>query len=362
LINVTKSFLPPLDEYVEYLKGIWAREHLTNHGPLVNELEEKLKQYTESKHFLFVNNGTIALQLAIKALDLSGEVITTPFSYVATTSSLVWENTKPVFVDIDPSTFTIDVTKIEAAITKSTSAILATHVYGIPCNVDAIESIAIKHKLKVIYDGAHAFGVRYKGRPLLSYGDISTLSFHATKLFHTVEGGGVTTQDDAIAHKLAYMRNFGHKGQEEFWGLGINGKNCEFHAAMGLCVFPQIGHILETRKKLSELYTHYFKELDVPLQMAKIPEGTEYNYAYYPVVFESEKHLLTVKDNLNAAYIYPRRYFYPSLNTLPYFNPRQSLPVADSISCRILCLPLYHDLSPDNIRRICNIIAQVLKY
>jgi dTDP-4-amino-4,6-dideoxygalactose transaminase len=351
-----------MEEYVKYLEGIWSREHLTNHGPLVNELEEKLKQYTGAKHFLYVNNGTIALQLAIKALDLTGEVITTPFSYVATCSSLVWENIKPVFVDIDPSTFTIDAKKIEAAITPATTAILSTHVYGIPCDVEKIASIAKKHKLKVIYDGAHAFGVQYKGKPLLSYGDISTLSFHATKLFHTIEGGGIATQDDALAHKIAYMRNFGHKGQEEFWGLGINGKNSEFHAAMGLCMYPQISNILETRKKLSDTYTRYLQELEVNVQRPVIPAGTEYNHAYYPVVFNSEKDLLTVKDSLNAAYIYPRRYFYPALNSLPYFNPQQSLPVAESISCRVLCLPLYHDLASENIKRICHIIAQVLKY
>src|SRR5688572_25479009 len=237
MINVTKSFLPPIEEYVKYLEGIWERCHLTNHGPLVNELEEKLKTYLGVKNFFYLNNGTIAIQLAIKALDITGEVITTPFSYVATCSSIVWENAKPVFVDIDPGNFTIDATKIEAAITPRTSAILATHVYGIPCNVEEIDRIAKKHKLKVVYDAAHAFGVEYKGASLLNYGHISTLSFHATKLFHTVEGGGITTNDDELAHRIAYMRNFGHKGQEEFWGLGINGKSSEFHAAMGLCMF-----------------------------------------------------------------------------------------------------------------------------
>lgn len=362
MINVTKSYLPSLEDYVKYLEAIWERGHLTNHGPLVNELEDKLKEWLDVKHFYFVNNGTIAIQLAIKALDLKGEVITTPFSYVATSSSLVWENTQPVFVDIDPKTFTIDTKKIEAAITPKTSAILSTHVYGIPCDVEAIESIAKKHKLKVIYDAAHAFGVQYKGKSIMQYGDISTLSFHATKLFHTVEGGGVSTQDAELAHRISYMRNFGHKGQEEFWGLGINGKNSELHAAMGLCIFPKISEILQLRKKLSETYTHYFNELQVNIQRPVLPQHTEYNYAYYPVVFENEKQLLTVRDNLNAAYIYPRRYFFPALNSLPYFVPKQSLPIAESISERVLCLPLYHDLSPDNIRRICQIIAQVLKY
>lgn len=362
MINVTKSFLPPLEEYVKYLEGIWERCHLTNHGPLVNELEEKLKGYLGVKNFFYLNNGTIAIQLAIKALDLQGEIITTPFSYVATCSSIVWENAKPVFVDIHPENFTIDATKIEAAITPQTSAILSTHVYGIPCDVEAIQRIAAKHNVKVIYDAAHAFGVKYKGSSILNYGDISTLSFHATKLFHTVEGGGMTTNDDELAHRIAYMRNFGHKGQEEFWGLGINGKSSEFHAAMGLCMFPQIDNILEIRKKLSGLYDKYITEMKLPVQRPIIPADTEYNYAYYPVVFASEKKLLSVKDSLVAAYIYPRRYFYPSLNTLPYITGRYSLPVAESVASRVLCLPLFHELSQENIKRICHIMAEVLKY
>lgn len=362
MINVTRAFLPPLEEYVKYLEGIWDRCHLTNHGPLVNELEEKLKEYLGVNHFFFINNGTVALQIAIKALNLTGEIITTPFSYVATTSSVIWENASPVFVDIHPETFTIDAGKIEAAITPNTSAILATHVYGIPCEVEKIKEIADRHGIKVIYDAAHAFGVNYKGKSLLNYGDISTLSFHATKLFHTVEGGGIITNEEELAHRISYMRNFGHKGQEEFWGLGINGKNSEFHAAMGLCMYPRIDSILESRKKLSETYDQYFQELQVDIQRPVIPTDTVYNYAYYPVVFTSEKQLLSVRDNLNAAYIYPRRYFYPSLNTLPYLGERKQLEHSESLSTRVLCLPLYYELTPDHIKRICSIIAQVLKH
>lgn len=351
-----------MEEYAKYVEGIWDRCHLTNHGPLVNELEDKLRNYLEAKHFFYLNNGTIAIQIAIKALDLKGEVITTPFSYVATCSSIVWENARPVFVDINPANFTIDVASIEAAITPATSAILSTHVYGIPCDVEAIQAIADKHGLKVIYDAAHAFGVQYKGKALVNYGDISTLSFHATKLFHTTEGGGVVVNDDELAHRIGYMRNFGHKGQEEFWGLGINGKNSEFHAAMGLSVYPYINKILETRKVLSGIYDQYFRELALPVLRPAIPAETSYNFAYYPVAFKTEKQLLTVRDSLNAAYIYPRRYFYPSLSTLPYLDNKQSLPVAESIASRVLCLPLYHDLAQENIKRICYIIREVLKY
>ncbi|HEX3933758.1 MAG TPA: DegT/DnrJ/EryC1/StrS family aminotransferase [Puia sp.] len=362
MINVTKSYLPPLEEYVKYLEGIWERGHLTNHGPLVNELEEKLRQYLGVRHFFFVNNGTIAIQIAIKALNLQGEIITTPFSYVATTSSIAWENCTPVFVDIDPDNFTIDASKIEAAITPATTAILATHVYGIPCLVKDIEAIAVRHGLKVIYDAAHAFGVGYDGKGIMNYGDISTLSFHATKLFHTVEGGAIMTNDDALAHRIGYMRNFGHKGQEDFWGLGINGKSSEFHAAMGLCMFPQIEAILGSRKTLSLAYDQCLDELKVNVKRPRLPQGTDYNYAYYPVVFESEKQLLSVRDNLNAAYIYPRRYFYPSLHTLPYVKPGRPLPQTESVSARVLCLPLYHDLQVDSIKKICHIMAEVLKY
>jgi dTDP-4-amino-4,6-dideoxygalactose transaminase len=274
----------------------------------------------------------------------------------------VWENAKPIFVDIDPGTFTIDASKIEGAVTSDTSAILATHVYGIPCNVSQIEQIAKKHNLKIIYDAAHAFGVTYNGTSILNYGDISTLSFHATKLFHTVEGGGIATSNDDLAQRISYMRNFGHKGQEEFWGLGINGKNSEFHAAMGLCMFPQIDTLLTNRKRLSNIYDEYFKEMNLKLQRPVLPQGTDYNHAYYPVVFETEKQLQSVKDNLNAAYIYPRRYFYPSLSTLPYIDKGKTMPVSESISARVLCLPLYDDLSAEAIRRICNIIFEVIKY
>ena len=359
MINVTKSFLPPLEQYIEYLKGIWERGHLTNHGPLVNELEDKLRTYFGVKHFFFINNGTVALQIAIKALELKGEVITTPFSYVATTSSIVWEQATPVFADIDPDTFTIDPLKIEAAITSKTSAILATHVYGIPCDVEAIKKIADKHKLKIIYDAAHAFDVKCNGKSILEYGDISTLSFHATKLFHTVEGGGITTNDDELAHRISYMRNFGHKGQEEFWGLGINGKNSEFHAAMGLCLLPNITTIIKERKERCDLYTSLLKDLDV--QLYKLPKNVEWNYAYFPVVFKNEKTLLIIKDVLNALYIHPRRYFYPSLSTLGYVSGNPT-PVSDDISERVLCLPLYNDLPFDAIRRITDVIRDTTRY
>src|SRR5690606_27065948 len=235
MIPVTKPFLPKVEEYDKYLASIWERQWLTNNGPLVNEFELKLKEYLDVNHLLYVSNGTIALQIAIKALELSGEIITTPFSFVATTSSIVWEGCKPVFVDIDSETFNIDPRKIESAITPSTSAILATHVYGNPCDIDAIQKIADKYNLKVIYDAAHCFGTKYKGKSVFDYGDISTTSFHATKLFHSIEGGAVFTRCPELLKKMSFIRNFGHNGPSDFKELGLNGKNSEFHAAMGLC-------------------------------------------------------------------------------------------------------------------------------
>lgn len=361
MINVTRAFLPPAEQYQNYLKGIWERAHLTNNGPLLLELEEKLRNYFESKHFIFLNNGTSAIQIAIKGLALSGEIITTPFSYVATTSSIVWENCKPVFADIDSKTLTIDASKVESLITAKTTGILATHVYGIPCDVEALEKIAKKHNLKIIYDAAHAFGVKYKGKPLVNYGDASTLSFHATKLFHTTEGGGIVTNDETAAHKFSYMRNFGHKGQEEFWGVGINAKNSEFHAAMGLCVFPYVEEIIRKRKELTELYDALLLKDNLQITRPTIPANTEYNYAYYPVLFESETILKSVVLSLHADFIHPRRYFYPPLSTLNYVK-KQSVPITADVSGRVLCLPLYYELETEQVKRICQIMRHVLRF
>ena len=356
-INVTQSYLPPLEEYVKYLTGIWERVYLTNAGPLVVELEQRLKDELGVKHLFFVNNGTIALQIAIRALDLKGEVLTTPFSYVATTSSLVWEGCTPVFVDIDPATLCINPALLEAAITPRTVGIMATHVYGNPCDVEAIEAIAKRHNLKVIYDAAHAFGVTYKENSVLNYGDISTLSFHATKLFHTGEGGAIVTNDDELAHRIAYMRNFGHNGPEAFWGVGVNGKSSELHAAMGLCVLPKVPELIAKRQLLSERY-------DALLDGTKcvrpvIREHTAYNFSYHPIVLPSEEVLLKVRDNLNAHEITPRRYFYPSLNTLSYVDP-QPAPVSEDISRRVLCLPLYYDLEISQVEDIARLINEVI--
>lgn len=336
-INITKTYLPKLEEYIEYLQKIWENHQLTNNGPLVLELEAKLKAFLGVKNLILVSNGTLGLQIAIRASELQNEIITTPFSYVATTSSIVWEGVKPVFVDIDPNTLCIDPDLIEAAITPNTTAILTTHVYGIPCDVIKINEIAKKHQIKVIYDAAHSFGVKYYGKSLAAYGDISILSFHATKLFHTAEGGAIITNDDQLAHKIKYMRNFGHKGQEDFWGLGINGKVSELHAAMGLCVLPQINEIINIRKQVFECYDELIINLN--LRKPSLPDNTEHNFIYYPVIFPSESSLLRVKTALNKQAIYPRRYFYPALTKLPYIQT-QTARLSEVISKKVLCLPI----------------------
>lgn len=355
MIPITKPFLPNSDLYKKYIDDIWERNWLTNNGPLVNELELKLKEYLQLDHLLFVGNGTIALQLAIKALGLKGEIITTPFSYVATTTSIAWEGCTPVFVDILPDRLTIDSSKIEAAITPRTSAILATHVYSIPCDVESIEKIAKKHKLKVIYDGAHAFGVKVKGRSIFEYGDISTCSFHATKIFHSIEGGAVITKDPGLVRKMALLRNFGHDGFEKFNGIGINGKNSEFHAAMGLAILPVISEILQKRKSQ---YLHYQKLLvNLSVTYPNIRDIEVYNYSYFPIIFSSENQLLRSKEILENNEIGCRRYFYPGLNQLNYTSG--DCPISDTISSRILCLPLYHTLKEEEQSMIARLLLRV---
>lgn len=357
MIPITKPFLPPQDEYEKYLSGIWTRNWLTNSGPLSSELEMKLKQHLKVNHLLFVGNGTIALQMAIKALDLKGEIITTPFSFIATTSSIVWEGCTPIFVDIDKNTLNIDPSKIEAAISENTTAILATHVYGNPCDVIAIDKIAKKHNLKVIYDGAHAFGVEVYGKSVFEFGDISICSLHATKLYHSIEGGFIVTEDPELLRKLAFMRNFGFNGPEAFEGLGINGKNSEFHAAMGLVNLDYIRAIHEKRKQLTETYDKYLKRFN-----AKKPVWTAeatINYAYYPLVFESEELMHKSIEILRGYEIFTRRYFYPSLaKVLPYLKPVE-MPITDMIAKKVLCLPLYYDLSIEEVELICRLLLRI---
>jgi dTDP-4-amino-4,6-dideoxygalactose transaminase len=357
MIPVTRPFMPPQEEYQKYLSGIWDRKWLTNMGPLASNLEMSLKDYLDVKHLLFVTNGTVALQIAIKALELKGEIITTPFSFVATSSSIVWEGCSPVFVDIDKNSLNIDATKIEQAINSKTSAILATHVYGNPCDVEAIQAIANKHQLKVIYDGAHAFGVNIKGKSIFEYGDITTCSLHATKLYHSIEGGLIMTKDASLLKKMAYMRNFGFSSAESYAEVGINGKNSEFHAAMGLANLRHFPGILEKRRSLSERYDEKLKTLKAVKPLWHTDSNS--NYSYYPLIFESESQLIKTIEELKINEIFGRRYFYPSLaKSLPYIDS-QNFEVTDHISERVFCLPLYYDLTIEEVDLIARLILRI---
>lgn len=356
MIQVTKPFFPPEEEYQELLHEIWKNGWITNNGPFVKALEEKLKNYLKVKNILYVGNGTIALQIAIKALELEGEIITTPFSYVATSSSIVWENCTPVFADIDPDTFNIDPSEIERKITSRTTAILATHVFGNPCDVEQIRNIANDYNLKVIYDAAHCFGTSYKGSSIFNWGDISTASFHATKIYHTVEGGAVFSENEKLIKKMSFMRNFGHNGPAKFKGVGINGKNSELHAAMGVLNLKYIESILERRKDQYYKYQKGLKECEVQFQ--NIQPNASINYSYFPVLFKDEKQLLEIIDALKTELIFPRRYFYPSLNKLNYTGGKA--PVSEDIASRILCIPLYHELSSSDQNKVIKIISENL--
>lgn len=353
MINVTKSFFPPLEVYQDYVKKIWENQWLTNNGKLFEELSFKLKKKLGVNNIIPMTNGTLPIQIALNAFGEEGEIITTPFSYVATTATIVWEKCTPVFVDINAEYLTIDETKIEAAITEKTTCILATHVYGNPCNVTAIDKIAKKYGLKVIYDAAHCFGVNYNGQSIFNFGDVSTCSFHATKLFHTGEGGALFCQDQSTLHEMKYRHNFGHNGREHYHGLGINAKMSELQAAMGLSVLPHMEYIIRERRLICDQYneTLNFENL-VKLKLRK---GTDWNYAYYPIIFSSEKKLLEVQKKLINNSITPRRYFYPSLEELPYVNSN-NCPVAKDIASRVLCLPLYVGLKKEEQLKIIKLI------
>jgi dTDP-4-amino-4,6-dideoxygalactose transaminase len=349
MIPVTKAFLPPFESYAAQVQRAYDAQWLTNRGQLVCELEEKLRAYLSVPNIIIMNNGTVPIQIALRLLGQQGEIITTPFSYIATSSVIVWEHCKPVFVDIHPEYLTIDETQIESAITPNTKAILATHVFGNPCNVAAIEKISLKYGLSVIYDAAHCFGVDYENKSIFRYGTLSTCSFHATKIFHTAEGGAVFCEDEDLLHQLFYSHNFGHNGPEAFFGMGINAKISELQAAMGLAVLPEMPDIIQARKEICQQYDQLlsFKHF----RTLRLREGTNWNYSYYPIVFTDESILLRVKEELNRLNIFPRRYFYPSLNTIPYLAG-QHMPVSEKISCSVLCLPLYLGLHDNDVATI----------
>ncbi len=355
-IFVTQPSLAPLEEFKSLLNGVWERGILTHNGPLVQQLEKEIQTKLNLDHFLVVANGTLAIQMAIKALELKGEIITTPFTWVATLSAIQWEGCTPIFCDIQPDTLNIDPLKIEEKITKNTVAIMPVHVFGNPCDVEAIEAIAKRHDLKVIYDAAHAVGSKINEKSLLEYGDISATSLHATKLLNTGEGGGCITSNNDLHEKLKRVRFFGHDNNKEIVEEGFNGKLTEIHAALGLANLKYFDLVLEDRKNK---YTHYLNSLNniKSLTFQNLKLGFS-NYSYFPVIFESEIQLLNVEKALNATNIFPRRYFYPSVNTFGAIVTYDKMPIAEDISQRILCLPLYYSLTYEDINFIISVIIE----
>ena len=353
MIPVTKAYLPNKEKYQSYVDRIFQSGWLTNNGSLLQELEQRLADYLGVQNIILVANGSFALQLAYKALALEGEVITTPFSFAATTSTLAWEGLKPVFADINPKTFNIDPAQIEAQITPNTGAIVPVHVFGNPCDVEAIQAIADKHKLKVIYDAAHAFGSKYKDQSVLNFGDISTLSFHSTKIFHTIEGGAVITNDDELAKKVRLMINFGISGPTSIDSVGTNAKMNEFEAAMGLCVLDEIEVIKQQR---ANIWQRYIENLPRQLKLQQWHKHGENNHAYAPVLFENEEQLLRIEAKLQESNVLPRRYFYPSLDTLDYLQSKQVCKHSRDIASRILCLPIYPSLDIKSVKKIIRLI------
>lgn len=366
---VTKSFLPSPKEYRAMLAKIWKSGILTNDGTFNKELERQLAEFLEfnqNEDYLRVtSNGTIVLQMALRAIGVKpgDKIITTPFSYVATTNTILWENCIPLFADIKRDDFNIDPDKIKDLLDEfpETKAIMATHVYGNACDVDRIKTIVEQHKVtygqdvKIIYDAAHTFGAKYNGKSLLRYGDLSTCSFHATKVFHTVEGGCIVSHDAVMDDELSYMRSFGHRG-DDYHSVGINAKNSEFHTAMGLVMLPKVRELIEQRKQVAAWY-------DARLNFGAIRRptllpGMEYNYAYYPVLFESEEVLKQVRAALVADQITPRRYFYPSLNKLEFLDKslQRSCEVSEEVAKAVLSLPFYPELSEANVERVCRIV------
>lgn len=362
MITVSKTRFPSLVGYIKYLKRIWKTGWVTNKGELSIELEEKLKKYLKVDNLLVVANGTLALQIVFKALALESEVITTPFTFPATTNSLIWEGLKPVFADINPETFNLDPIHVEKKITKNTSAILAVHVFGNPCDLEALDKIAEKHNLKIIYDAAHAFGVEYKNKSILNWGDANILSFHAAKVFQTAEGGAIAVRSKKLADKIDLMRNHGIKTYDVVVIPGINAKMNELEAAMGLSIFGGLKKELAGRKRIYKKYISAFKD-DQRFRLQKLNENlTEYNYPYFPICFLDEKTRDKVHDALLANGIRARKYFYPPCHELPYLKSKKlHLPNATKISHTILCLPLYGSLALKDVTRIIKIIQKEVR-
>lgn len=358
LIYVTRPYLPPIDEFLPMLRQIWDSRVLTNNGPFHQQFENRLRSYLDVPHVSLVSNGMLALAMALDAAELEGEVITTPYSFVATTHAVRMGRLTPVFVDVRRSDLNIDPAAVEAAITPRTTAIVAVHVYGNPCDVEALEAIARRHGLKVIYDAAHAFGVTYRGRSLLSWGDFATLSFHATKAFNTFEGGAVVMPSVESKRVIDNLRNFGIANETEIPAVGTNAKMAEVNAALGLLQISHFGTVLRLRREVDRRYRDMLA--DVPgIEMLAIPAETEPNFSYFPILVKPDFRVGrdVLYRELLAGGIYSRRYFYPLLSSLPMYRDEPSaaaarLPVAHRAAEEILCLPIYPDLDADAQERI----------
>lgn len=360
-ILVTKSSMPPMDEYIEEIKELWDSHWLTNMGAKHKQLEKELKKYLGVDGVSLFSNGHMALELAIQAMNLSGEVITTPFTFASTTHAIVRNGLTPVFCDINPEDFTMDVNQIESLITDKTSAIIPVHVYGNVCNVEEIERIAKKYDLKVIYDAAHTFGVKYKGKGIGSYGDASMFSFHATKVYNSIEGGAVTFNNEEFGLDLYRLKNFGIRNQVVVDGVGANAKMNEFQAAMGICNLRHIDEEIAKRKKVHDKYMELLSGVE-GIQLLKTQEDVETNYAYFPIVFHEKEFGASrneVCEALGEEGIFARKYFYPLTSSFDCFHGKYDVhktPVALHISKRVLTVPMYADLSMEDVERICNII------
>lgn len=362
-IFVTRPSLPALDDFIPYLEKIWETRRLTNMGPFHDQLEREIEKYLGVKHVSLVVNGTIALMLALKALDITGEVITTPFSFVATSHVLLWSNIKPVFVDIESEYLNINPEKIRSAITKNTTAIMPVHVFGNPCNYEQLKQISKDNNLKLIYDASHAFGVKLNNSSILNFGDLSILSFHATKTFNTFEGGAIISGSKKLKDKIDKLRNYGFINETTVEGIGINGKLNEFQSALGLMQLKYFDKQVEQRKKIVEIYKRALKNVN---GIAFIPEikGLENNYSFLPIIVNTRYFGKTrdyLCDELKKHRIFPRRYFYPLISEFPIYNKlssasRENLPIASKISRMILCLPIYPDLEYDTILKITEIV------
>jgi len=355
-IYVTVPSLAPIEEYVEILKEAWDSGILTHNGPLVQRLEKEVNNYLNLNSAVAVTSGTIALQIAIKALNLTGEIITTPFSWIATSSAIRWEKCEPVFVDIDPDTLNIDPKKIEEAITHRTTAIMPVHAFSNPCDIEAIENIAKRHNLKVIYDAAHAFAVNYKGKSVMNYGNISCTSWHATKLFNTGEGGACFTQDPELFEKIKKLRFFGYNDNKNIVEDGCNGKMTEVHAALGLANIKYIDNVKEKRKQIFRIYHDELSKLNFISFQKFNPDS--YNYSYMPIIFDNETRCLNTLKKLAKNNIFARRYFYPSLNTIKAVKAYSKMPISEDIASRIICLPSYNNLDIESIYNIIKIVSK----